>query len=174
MPNQEPVAHLGRAPFGGAAMRDRDDADALRDYLAARDAACPNCGYNLRGLASPACPECNQGLSLGVHLAEPALGTYVATLAAAFATGGAGALSTAVFLALSWHFGSYPPEAVFVLPLVAAILGTGAGAFLGRRHGRMWFRSRPARTRVGLVIASWVTLGLLACLYVVHLIVGVL
>ena len=42
------------------------DADLLRAYLSARDAACPTCGYNLRGLGQCTCPECGDGLSLTV------------------------------------------------------------------------------------------------------------
>ncbi|MGH7244447.1 MAG: hypothetical protein ACREJD_13635 [Phycisphaerales bacterium] len=34
------------------------DASALRVFLESRDEPCPSCGYNLRGLASGACPEC--------------------------------------------------------------------------------------------------------------------
>lgn len=36
----------------------------LRDFLAAHDAPCPNCGYNLRGIATSTCPECNRSLQL--------------------------------------------------------------------------------------------------------------
>ncbi|GAB5497618.1 MAG: hypothetical protein Phyf2KO_26980 [Phycisphaerales bacterium] len=35
-----------------------DRRDDLAAYLADRDACCPGCGYNLRGLASSQCPEC--------------------------------------------------------------------------------------------------------------------
>ncbi len=42
------------------------DADLLRAYLSERDAACPTCGYNLRGLGQCTCPECGDGLSLTV------------------------------------------------------------------------------------------------------------
>lgn len=38
--------------------------EALREYLAGRDAPCPRCGYNLRGLAGAECPECGLALSV--------------------------------------------------------------------------------------------------------------
>src|ERR1043165_104303 len=38
--------------------------DALRTFLAERDVPCPKCGYNLRGLSGPTCPECNTLLAL--------------------------------------------------------------------------------------------------------------
>ena len=33
-------------------------------FLADRDAPCPGCGYNLRGLTAPVCPECTRPVSL--------------------------------------------------------------------------------------------------------------
>lgn len=38
--------------------------DPLIAYLAAHDAPCPGCGYNLRGLQTNSCPECGRTLSL--------------------------------------------------------------------------------------------------------------
>ena len=54
------------------------DSDLLRQYLAERDVSCPGCGYNLRGLAAGACPECNQDFELGIKLASPRIGRLVA------------------------------------------------------------------------------------------------
>lgn len=36
----------------------------LQKYLADRDALCPGCGYNLRGLAGDRCPECARRISI--------------------------------------------------------------------------------------------------------------
>lgn len=41
-----------------------NDADLLKALLARRDLACPSCGYNLRGVAGPNCPECGIRLEL--------------------------------------------------------------------------------------------------------------
>jgi hypothetical protein len=54
-----------------------DDAQDLRNYLATRDAACPSCGYNLRGLTSDRCPECNQEIALRVSLVDPRVGLFL-------------------------------------------------------------------------------------------------
>jgi hypothetical protein len=35
-----------------------DMSQSVQEILKHRDAMCPRCGYNLRGLASPICPEC--------------------------------------------------------------------------------------------------------------------
>lgn len=45
-------------------MDERDESAALRTFLERRDAPCPNCGYNLRGLTAEACPECKHALRL--------------------------------------------------------------------------------------------------------------
>ena len=42
--------------------------------------ACPGCGYNLRGLTSDRCPECNQRLVVGIALAEPKQRAFIAGL----------------------------------------------------------------------------------------------
>lgn len=42
------------------------DADLLRTYLSDRDAACPRCRYNLRGVQDPTCPECGSAVVLGI------------------------------------------------------------------------------------------------------------
>jgi hypothetical protein len=36
----------------------------VREFLAGRDAPCPGCGYNLRGVAASECPECGQLLDI--------------------------------------------------------------------------------------------------------------
>lgn len=43
----------------------------LRQFLAERDAHCPQCGYNLRALTSDVCPECGDRIVIRVAMAEP-------------------------------------------------------------------------------------------------------
>ncbi len=38
----------------------------LRSFLAERDAPCPGCGYNLRGVQEPVCPECGGPVELSI------------------------------------------------------------------------------------------------------------
>ena len=52
-------------PEGPDAARVERSADpVLVGYLAGRDAPCPRCGYNLRGVESSRCPECGGALEL--------------------------------------------------------------------------------------------------------------
>jgi hypothetical protein len=55
-----------------AAVDEPGEADLLRQYLAGRDAACPSCGYNLRGAVGDRCPECARPLVLGIVRHGPA------------------------------------------------------------------------------------------------------
>ncbi|MEO0474543.1 MAG: hypothetical protein AAF085_01050 [Planctomycetota bacterium] len=48
-----------------------DDDTALLDYAATRDLACPACGYNLRMINKPVCPECGLPLKLTVGSDKP-------------------------------------------------------------------------------------------------------
>ncbi len=49
----------------------------LRQFLAGRDVPCPGCGYNLRDLVVPRCPECAAPLTLSVNQAEPRFAGFV-------------------------------------------------------------------------------------------------
>lgn len=40
--------------------------EVVRSFLATRDVDCPGCGYNLRGVEQPVCPECGRGIELSV------------------------------------------------------------------------------------------------------------
>lgn len=40
------------------------NADQVRAYIAATDARCPRCRYQLRGLRDPRCPECGHELTV--------------------------------------------------------------------------------------------------------------
>ncbi len=57
-----------RGPGRGGLDGEHDAGDPLLGvFLADRDATCPACGYNLRGVVSAACPECGLELRLGVR-----------------------------------------------------------------------------------------------------------
>ncbi len=43
-----------------------DETEHLLAFLRNRDAECPSCGYNLRDLTKPICPECKEALVLKV------------------------------------------------------------------------------------------------------------
>jgi len=52
----------------------------LLAFLAEQDASCPACGYNLRQLTRPSCPECGLSLVLSVGSHEPFRRAWAITL----------------------------------------------------------------------------------------------
>ena len=73
-------------------MPEHDDKPLLAQFLADHDVSCPRCGYNLRGGASSACPECGARLQLQVGLVYPRMAAYITTLVASSVGLGGGAL----------------------------------------------------------------------------------
>ena len=53
------------------ASREQDNVARLLDFLRGRDVPCPLCGYNLRDLTRPLCPECRHELLLTVGVTRP-------------------------------------------------------------------------------------------------------
>ena len=71
---------------------DDPDAAMLRDHLARHDADCPNCGYNLRNLASDRCPECGTAVELRVGYRDAHSALWLAALVPATLVAGVGLL----------------------------------------------------------------------------------
>lgn len=145
---------------GGMTPPEERDLVALRDFLAERDFPCPACKYNLRGLTSTNCPECNQPLELRVSLVEGASGAFIAAIVGLAVGAGAALL---LFLACVFFsvLEAPPPDAIlllllFVYPLgVALVLGTSLARIVSR-GGRRKFASRSPAQRRSQAVASWI------------------
>jgi hypothetical protein len=61
--------------------------ELLLEFLREHDAACPLCGYNLKSLTRPVCPECGQELVLTVGAARLRLGWLMTAVAPGFFSG---------------------------------------------------------------------------------------
>jgi hypothetical protein len=57
------------------------------EFLGAYDADCPVCGYNLKALTRPVCPECGHELVLAVGVRRVRLGWLMAAVAPGFFSG---------------------------------------------------------------------------------------
>jgi hypothetical protein len=128
--------------------------DQLLVFVRDRDAACPLCGYNLRALTVPRCPECGQALKLTVALAEPFLKAWITCTAATCLSAGAGVLILIVLMAgggtpnfsSTWqalNFFSFPA----MIPIAAILL-------LGRRRFLRWKRERQSLITALIVAAT--------------------
>lgn len=109
------------------------DAELLLAFVAERDMCCPLCGYNIRGLTAPRCPECGKALVLTVGLAEPALGMWLATLIPLCLSAGLGIVIVGISLPRGdwpWSDSDNPvlhASAVFfiaAIPLACALLAS--------------------------------------------------
>ena len=136
-----------------------DDADLVA-WLRDRDVPCPLCGYNLRRLAMPRCPECGQPLRLGVSLAEPYLKAWVATAAAVLLPAGMGVLWLFMIPRRGFPRGS---ESVANVPVIYQVLAVPLSAVVvvGRRRFQRWPRLAQrfaAVAATSLAVASFVLL----------------
>jgi hypothetical protein len=59
----------------------RDADDMLLEFVRERDHPCPRCGYNLRNLTTPTCPECEEQLLLKVGVAKLKLHCFLLSVA---------------------------------------------------------------------------------------------
>jgi hypothetical protein len=126
----------------------------LSAYLADRDEPCPACNYNLRGLQTDRCPECNRELVLQLRLAEPRMGAWIAAIAASAAMLGFNGLLVVYFLL--WRAGrsSSGRDLNGVASLVLSALLAGLILHLLIRRRRE-FGNLPVPTRMGLAFGAW-------------------
>lgn len=77
----EQPAHVPPAPPTSRAQ------DLLLEFLREHEAPCPVCGYNLKSLTRPFCPECGQALVLSVGTVGLRLRWLLAAVAPGFFSG---------------------------------------------------------------------------------------
>ncbi len=124
----------------------------LLDFLHEHDATCPVCGYNLRGLTQPTCPECNQELVLAIGVRRLALGLLFVALAPGFFSGIAACFVCIPTVAIFFEDGIVVPPLVggvlfgwlsglfAIILAVGAIRGRGRIRFLAQSRSRQrWF-----------------------------------
>ncbi len=98
------------------------DADRLLlDFVRDRDAACPRCGYNVRNLTKPVCPECEEPLLLKVGGRTYPVRWLIATVAPGIFTGVTSGIMAVIFLIALIVAGA--PEPFFV-PLDVILTGS--------------------------------------------------
>jgi hypothetical protein len=130
--------------------------EMLRAFLAAQDAACPQCSYNLRGLHDRRCPECGEELVLRVNLTEPKQGCLIAGLVGLSAGAGLNGLLL-IFMAIKLTFDRNGGGFVDRFGLVngAGLLVEGTAMLLWIWRWRQ-IRRVPGAVRVVLMIGCWV------------------
>src|SRR4051812_4802203 len=92
---------------GAALATDDDDARRtdeqwLVEFVADRAVACRACGYTLRRLTSPRCPECGLSLRLTLRPAEPVARAWITLTALLCAAAGVGVLFAMMLARRGW------------------------------------------------------------------------
>ncbi len=139
------------------------DRQLLQDYLADREAACPVCRYNLRGLDGDHCPECGARIDLRVGSIDLRLGPWLAcVLSIALPMGFTGILALLATIgaqqSVAWRSGDWVILGLCWFLTVAYAVGLW---LLSKRRGR--FLRLPAAQQ-------WRRAGLLAAVMVVLLV----
>lgn len=158
---QSPAA--GAAAEGAAGERSRAQ-ELLLDFLRDHDAACPVCGYNLKALTRPVCPECKHDLVLTVGAARLRIGWLLAAVAPGFFSGIA-----AIFVLVPIFGRVLFGDGVWMLPMIALdLFGWCSGAFaiiVARRRFR--FIAQPRERQRWWAIGIWlVHIAALAMVFV--------
>ena len=96
----------------------------LLDFLSDHDATCPVCGYNLKALTRPVCPECQHDLALTVGVTRMRLAWLLIALVPGFFCGIAACLLAIPTTAV------YFEDGIIVWPFVGGVLfGWCSGIF---------------------------------------------
>jgi hypothetical protein len=157
------------APPDRAARAD-PDAAALIAFVATRDAPCPVCSYNLRGLSEPRCPECAAPLHLQVGSENLRLGAwFAAALSLALALG----FDSVVSVMISVGLAIAPPRSWGQLRPVLTMLG-GFLALAAVCGVSVWalYRGRRRFTRQGRRAQRAWAAGIFMAVFLTHALYG--
>lgn len=127
----------------------------LREFVSTRDAPCPVCGYNLRGLLGTRCPECGRRLMLAVGTTEPRLGSFITGMVGLSSGLGFSALLLMyiVFQRFIARTGFSPSGLEVSLLLAGVAIGGGGLALWVKMRRRLGRASGPVRW--GAAAAAW-------------------
>jgi hypothetical protein len=131
------------------------DRGFLRAYLADRDVACPQCGYNLRALTGDTCPECGEKLALGVRMVEPKQAAPIAGLIGLSAGVGLNGLLLIYFFIRMAVRARGPFWHVFFFVNAIGLVVMGIALLVWLRRWR-WIRGRELPVRWAWVGACWI------------------
>ena len=109
------------APAPGRQTAPIDAGGLLLAFVRDRDTACPCCGYNVRNLTKPVCPECEEPLVLKVGGRTYPVRWLLAMVAPGIFTGVASGIMAVMFLIALIVGGVGPP---FFVPLDVILTGS--------------------------------------------------
>ncbi|MCH8152355.1 MAG: hypothetical protein IH830_08295 [Planctomycetes bacterium] len=145
-------------------MEASESVDLLLAFLRERDVPCPACGYNLRNLTRPQCPECRKELVLAVGLKKPRFGWFLVTITPGLFSGIAAVLLLMPIIIVPLLGGGPAPWRVVAVDAFGWLSGFAVLVLLNYRF--VFLRQPQAAQRTCAVVA-WgihliVLLGLIA------------
>ncbi len=129
-----------------------DRGELLLQFLDGRSVACPRCGYDLRDLTRPVCPECGEELVLTVGRKHPNYELLIATLAPGIFSGIAAGLLLVPITYFALAESRRAPLGIVALDLFG--LASAFGALVLFRCRRR-FMNQPRRHQIFWVIVIW-------------------
>lgn len=125
--------------------------EMLLEFLREHDAACPVCGYNLKALTRPICPECGQELVLTVGATRIRMAWLFAAVAPGFFSGIAGIFG---FIIIVGSFIMKDPAPWHIIATATFGLCSGALAvYIVLR--RIRFLAQPGKRQMPWAIGIW-------------------
>ena len=130
-----------------------DEVAHLLAFLRGRDAVCPLCGYNLRDLTEPRCPECRQDLALTVGVPRLRFGWLIVTIVPSMFSGiAAGFLLIPIIGMLLFSQGERAPWPVVAAEAFGWLSTITALLVLHKRY--LFLRQSQAAQRT-LALGAW-------------------
>ena len=129
-----------------------ESGELLLQFLEGRSLPCPRCGYDLRDLTRPVCPECGEELALTVGRRHSNYELLIATLAPGIFSGIAAGLLLVPVAYLAFARSLRAPLEIVVLDLFGLTSALGSLVLFRRRRE---FMSQPRRRQVLWLVATW-------------------
>ena len=124
----------------------------LLAFLRDHDAPCPVCGYNLRHLTVPRCPECGRELKLSVGATEPYLRGWIALIIPILLSAGMGVF----ILLITMMAGRWPERGDRTLMNAVLIFWVANIPIGGLAIGmRKTFMRWNKELQLGMAVAWW-------------------
>lgn len=124
----------------------------LLDFLEFNDAPCPVCGYNVRQLTSPICPECRHRLQLTVGASDVTLRWFLASIVPGMFSGIAAIFLMIPLTVAPFAGGGAAPGLFYAIDAFGYASGIAALVMMARRKRII---ALPRGTQLALAATVW-------------------
>jgi hypothetical protein len=128
--------------------------ELLLEFLREHESPCPVCGYNLKALTRPVCPECGQDLVLAVGAARLRFGWLFAAVAPGFFSGIAALFVLVPIVVVPAVGNGMAPLRIIAVDAFGWVSGVFAIVLAANR---LRFIAQPLARQRWQVLAIWLT-----------------